>query len=240
MNQWWNIVNWTLRNKLQWNFNLNLIIFIQENAFQNVVWYMTAILSRPQWVNCSGIPANAPPIHIYHPIMAINLPAGLPAINHMVTVVFCVLPKSLFKGPMDDEQALNQVTSHYLNHSLQISMQSYSITKLQWVTAVHGCEENMSILIHFSTWVWYHHKSLGAWLSIQIFVEANNYWPFREGNRLLTSGLASQRASNANSSMPWSPHVLPVCAPSCQMYSPCCLIIPFLAARLVNRQITST
>ena len=37
------IVNRTLRNKLQWNFNSN--IFIQENAFENVVWEMVAILA---------------------------------------------------------------------------------------------------------------------------------------------------------------------------------------------------
>ena len=36
LNQCWNIVNWTLRNKLQRNFNQNLYIFIQENAFENV------------------------------------------------------------------------------------------------------------------------------------------------------------------------------------------------------------
>ena len=33
LNQWWNMVNWTLRNKLQWNFNRNSYIFIHENAF---------------------------------------------------------------------------------------------------------------------------------------------------------------------------------------------------------------
>ena len=32
------IVNYTLRSKLQWNFNPNSNFFIQENAFQNVVW----------------------------------------------------------------------------------------------------------------------------------------------------------------------------------------------------------
>ena len=32
-----------LRNKLQWNHNRNLNIFIQENAFENVIWKMTAI-----------------------------------------------------------------------------------------------------------------------------------------------------------------------------------------------------
>ena len=51
MNQCWNIVYWTLGNKLQWNRNRNLSIFIQENAFENVVWKMAAILSRPQCVN---------------------------------------------------------------------------------------------------------------------------------------------------------------------------------------------
>ena len=51
LNQCWNVVNWTLRNKLQWNFNSNSSIFIQENAFENVVWEMSAILSQPQCVN---------------------------------------------------------------------------------------------------------------------------------------------------------------------------------------------
>ena len=36
-NQRWLIVNWTLRNKLQGNFNWNSYIFIKENAFENVV-----------------------------------------------------------------------------------------------------------------------------------------------------------------------------------------------------------
>ena len=44
------IINWTLRNKHQWNFNQNSYIFIQENAFEMVVWKMPAILSRPQCV----------------------------------------------------------------------------------------------------------------------------------------------------------------------------------------------
>ena len=48
----WNIVNWTLGYKLQWNFNRNSNIFIQENAFESVVCEMVAILSRPQCVKC--------------------------------------------------------------------------------------------------------------------------------------------------------------------------------------------
>ena len=45
MNQCWNIVNWIPRN--------NSYIFIQENPFENVVWKMSAILSRPQCVKSS-------------------------------------------------------------------------------------------------------------------------------------------------------------------------------------------
>ena len=47
-NQCWNIVNWTLRNKLQWNLNRNSYIFIQENSFKNKE--MAASLSQPQCV----------------------------------------------------------------------------------------------------------------------------------------------------------------------------------------------
>ena len=49
LNQCWNIVSWTLRNKLQWNLNHNLYIFIQENAFQNVVWKMVANVLISWW-----------------------------------------------------------------------------------------------------------------------------------------------------------------------------------------------
>ena len=34
-----------LRNKLQWNWNPNTNIFIQENVYENVVGEMVAILS---------------------------------------------------------------------------------------------------------------------------------------------------------------------------------------------------
>ena len=52
LNHCWYIANLTLRNKLWWNFNRNLYIFIPE--FKNVVWKMAAIMSRPRCVN-SGV-----------------------------------------------------------------------------------------------------------------------------------------------------------------------------------------
>ena len=50
LNQCWNIVNWTNRNKLQWSRNRNTYIFIQENTLENIFWKMAAILSRSQCV----------------------------------------------------------------------------------------------------------------------------------------------------------------------------------------------
>ena len=38
LNQCWAILNWTLRNKLQWNLSRNSSILIQENKFENVIW----------------------------------------------------------------------------------------------------------------------------------------------------------------------------------------------------------
>ena len=49
LNQFWNIVNWNLRNKLQWNLNRTSYIFIQENAFKKC---MSSRIWRPF---CLGI-----------------------------------------------------------------------------------------------------------------------------------------------------------------------------------------
>ena len=50
LNQYWFIINWTLRSKLQWNLNQNTIILIHENACENVVCETATILSRWKWV----------------------------------------------------------------------------------------------------------------------------------------------------------------------------------------------
>ena len=43
--------NYTLGHKLQGNLNQNTKLFIHENALENVVCEMAAILSRGRWVN---------------------------------------------------------------------------------------------------------------------------------------------------------------------------------------------
>ena len=51
LNQCWNVVNWTIWNKIQWNLNRNSYIFNKEDAFENVVRKLATISSRPQCVN---------------------------------------------------------------------------------------------------------------------------------------------------------------------------------------------
>ena len=50
LNQCWFTVNWTLRNKLQPNFNRNSNIYLEDNAFENAVCKKAAILSQLQCV----------------------------------------------------------------------------------------------------------------------------------------------------------------------------------------------
>ena len=53
LNQWWYIVHLVLRSTCQCNIIWNLKVFIQENVFENVVYEMAAIFSRPQCVKCT-------------------------------------------------------------------------------------------------------------------------------------------------------------------------------------------
>ena len=70
LNQCSLIVNWTITNKLQWNSNQNTSLFIQENAFENVVCEMAAILSRRRRVKIDiGVCEVMHHVtHIYSPI----------------------------------------------------------------------------------------------------------------------------------------------------------------------------
>ena len=50
LNQLLLIVNWNLQNKIQWNFNQNMMMFAQETAIQTVVCKMAAVLYRHRCV----------------------------------------------------------------------------------------------------------------------------------------------------------------------------------------------
>ena len=44
------VVNCTLRNKLQWNFNQDTKLFFHKNASENILCKMGAILCRGRWI----------------------------------------------------------------------------------------------------------------------------------------------------------------------------------------------
>ena len=49
--RFWHLVNWTPRNKLEGNLYHNTMIITLENAFENVICKMVAMLSQPQLAN---------------------------------------------------------------------------------------------------------------------------------------------------------------------------------------------
>ena len=55
--QYWLIVSWTLRNKLQWNSNQNTKPFVHENAFEDVICEMGVVCPRGDklTVNDNGV-----------------------------------------------------------------------------------------------------------------------------------------------------------------------------------------
>ena len=59
LNQFWSIVNWTIGNKFQWNFNQNTKFFIHENASENIVCETVAMLSRGRWAKSGHWCADA-------------------------------------------------------------------------------------------------------------------------------------------------------------------------------------
>ena len=89
------VVNWTFRNKLQWNFSRNSDIFIQEIAFKNVVCKIACILFRPQWVN-SVRPSAGAGGHFKNTYKLLNLralkfsPVNKIDIFQCMGMIFCV------------------------------------------------------------------------------------------------------------------------------------------------------
>ena len=65
-NNCWVIVNWTFRNKLQWNINQNMKVFIHENASEIVACEMVAILSWGRRVKLKG--PLVPCLHVLTPL----------------------------------------------------------------------------------------------------------------------------------------------------------------------------
>ena len=110
LNQCRNIVNWTLRNILQWNINQNSYIFIKK-SFENVFCKMSVIFYRPQCVKP------------YHTTYCILLIMSCAFRTHLVNIVTCT-PSS--KKPTRHEalQSAGAVTAS--------SQRSISLLNIHW------------------------------------------------------------------------------------------------------------
>ena len=90
------------KNKLQWNFNQNSTIFIQENTFENVVCKMVTICSGRDEFNSWGTASNCIPPGDTHKYTCIDSywaivnsdGSGHESINFLITLV---IAKQLFK-----------------------------------------------------------------------------------------------------------------------------------------------
>ena len=109
LNQFWNTVNGTLGYKLQWNLNQNLYIVIQENASENVVCKMAAILSRPQSVN-TGKPRDD---HVQHWTGSSFIPIKSWSLFDAV-ILYSSIIKTHMRGFFDTDR--HQVSWHFATH----------------------------------------------------------------------------------------------------------------------------
>ena len=125
-------VKWTRVNKLQWIRYRNLYIFIQENAFENVVWKMAAILSRPQFVNTLRPRQNGRHFAdgIFNCIF-LNKNVWIPSKTSLTFV---------HRGPINNMPALAQITvwrrpgDKPLSESMMVSLTTHiCVTRPQWV-----------------------------------------------------------------------------------------------------------
>ena len=126
LNQCWNIVNWILRNKPQWNFNWNSNIFIQEMAFENVVCKIASILSQPQrvkqllthalnigltnvWTNANTVIMWAVTFNSSHPWIKWPAFSQTTFSNSFSCISITISMKFVPQGPIDNKSVLVQV-----------------------------------------------------------------------------------------------------------------------------------
>ena len=146
-NQCWNIVNLNLRNKFQWNLKRNSYIFIQENAFENVICEMAAILLRPQCVKDQSqlLTWSWDPMRYLDTLQALHVEkywsSGFSAQNHSNVKLWCsfnIYSTHHFKTLVCDVTSCSvsykslMAPSHYLNQYW------FLISKVQW----HSSEGN--------------------------------------------------------------------------------------------------
>ena len=86
--QYWVMVNRTLRNILQWNCFQNTTFFIHENVFEKIVREKAAILSRGNWGEEGMIHRNPAMIMIHDTTKTKRVHN-----QFLLCVIYCMLPQ---------------------------------------------------------------------------------------------------------------------------------------------------
>ena len=114
------------------SFKRNSYIFIQENAFENVIWEMAALLSQPQCVNTLGPRQNQRYFadDIFKCIF----------VNENVWIPIKISLKFVSKGPINNIPTLVQIMAwcqpgdKLLSEPMMISLMTHiCVTRPQWV-----------------------------------------------------------------------------------------------------------
>ena len=177
LTQCWNIVNWTLRNKIQWKLNRNSYIFIQENTFEKVVCKMMAILSQPHCVQDSLLSVRL------HPVI------GIPtySISHEIWAQFCC------PSPMELEEDIGMGLSIRLSFWRSFVHHTFVVSARSWTT--EGIDLKLSGYFHYGTsqaWLTSCHTPLN-FCRFLASGSSSSFWAFANKPLIgLSSNLVSQ------------------------------------------------
>ena len=157
LNQCWNIVNSNLRNKLQWNLNRNVTIFVHKNAFEIVIWemvsfegskvYLKVYLSVP---DCMHIGPRFNDIRLYFQGDSIHCLSTL---------------------------RLRQNGSHFTNNIFKcifLMKNIYILTKISFKFPLKGLIQNDPALVQIMAWHWTGDKALSHHMKINTCI--NQTW----------------------------------------------------------------
>ena len=176
LNQWGNIVNWTLLNKIRWIFFYqNTTIIIKENEFESVVSEMSTILSQPQCVDHSflnEVPYNLRTPKLEQPIRR-TTNYGLRTFSYLGSKLWNEF-LSDFNYTCDTEiSELRIFLKQWEGSSLDPSYRNYVCTFIGW-SILFGVVDILgsyfyTLWLHlmwfcFSSWVFYVHNDLALYI----------------------------------------------------------------------------
>ena len=130
-------MNWTLRKKLLWDLNQNIIMSIQENISENVVCEMSAILFRPLCVNSLG-PSDAIWRQRSGSTLAQVMACCLTAQSHYLNQCWLIISKVEWHSSKGKFTRGTSAINHWNYLKNQVPAISFKFPRGQWVKRVNS------------------------------------------------------------------------------------------------------